>query len=440
MTFRQRCTLALISLALTACDGGAIGGNPAGNDPDQGIDASMRFPDDRTIPTDGAIDPGTNNMDAGPDATTTPDGSTPPPPPPPPPPPQPLNYYKSTVSLSGVVDVNNQTYMYAPALVYADGLYHYYACVGVSGDWIMHKAASSVTGLAAAQWNAVLIPDPDENHNCDPSIIRGTDGNWYLHYSNTPGGQYTDAGVAVSNHPGGPYLKITKNLLGHYSNLSPGQYGRGQTSVTRGPDGAYYMAFTNQIAPLEPNGIVILKSSEPSFSKSRTEVARLDVNDVGGWSTHLSYDPQSKYFVFVEPAGEAGFSVTSFNTSWKRVRREILPRPPGAGVPGEGQAILTDAEGRIITDSPGANGNLTIVGATSGPNRGYPTHITGPNQWHAFRVNPTGVVDQVAGLAGKVRVTGWSFDPNDVGFALDTHVYIKSGGTQEGTNLGATDV
>jgi hypothetical protein len=304
----------------------------------------------------------------------------------------------------------------------------------VAGDYVRHKSSPTLAGLAGAGLTTMLQPGPGEMHNCDPAAIKGLDGNWYLHYSNTP--LNTDAGVAVSNHIDGPYLKISTDLLGVYTNLTPGQYGRGQTTVTLGPDNVYYMAFTNQIAPNEADGIVILKSADPSFSTTRTEVTRFDAGVIAGWSTQLSYDPQSNHFVFIEGAGD-GFTVTSFDTSWNKVAQEHLPLPASAGVPGEGQAFLTDGYGRLLHDSPDAHGSLVTVGATIGPPRdNFPTTITGPNQWRTFRVNPLGVVDSVVGQAGAVSVAGWSFDPEDPSIPLETHVYIG----MAGTNLGPTAV
>ncbi len=359
------------------------------------------------------------------------------------PPPRSGGYYASTRSAHGTVDANLTSYQYAPAFVFDGGRYHYFACVGVAGDWIQHKSATTLAGLAATPFRTVLSPSPGENHTCDPAVVKGADGRWYLHYSNTPGGTYTDAGVAVADRPEGPYTRISTDLLGHYSGLAAGQYGRGQTTVTLGPDGAWYMAFTNQIAPMEPNSVVILRSPDPSFARTRTEVARIDPGEIGGWSTQLSYDPPSGRFVFIEPAGAAGFLVTSFDAGFHRVAQETLALPPGAGVPGEGQAFLTDSDGHLLTTSADANGSLVVVGATNGPERGgLPRWITGPNEWRTFRVDPLGVVDLVAPLPGSVRVAGWSYDPNDRGWSIDTHIYVglPGGASRVGTNDGATRV
>lgn len=356
---------------------------------------------------------------------------------------EPAGYYASTRSARGVVDPNTTSYEYAPAFVYDGARYHYFACVGVNGDYIQHKSAATVAGLASAPLRTVLSPLAGENHTCDPSVVRGGDGRWYLHYSNTPGGTYTGAGVAVAARPEGPYARITTDLLGRYNNLAPGQYGRGQTTVALGPDGQWYMAFTNQIAPLEPNSIVVLRSPDPSFAQTRTEVARFDASLIGGWSTHLSWDPQRGRWVFLEPAGAAGLIVTSFDTAFRRVAQETLTLPPGAGAPGEGQAFLTDPSGRLLSNSPGAEGSLLVAGATVGPPRnGFPTWITGPNEWRSYRVWPVGVVDAVVPLPGAVRVAGWSYDPNDRAWSIDTHVYVgqPGGAMRTGTNDGPTRV
>lgn len=447
------CPLALaLGLGLTAC----ADGSPEPDAPEPTVDArpledAYRPPPDRGPPPtpeplpDAAARP---EVDAAvpepPDAAVhpAPDAAVPPEADAAVPPPRALAaHYVSTLAEVGTVDANRDTYMYAPAFVYDAGRYHYFACVGVAGDWIRHKSAPTLAGLADAPFEDVLRPDPGETHNCDPAVIRGPDGRWYLHYSNTPGGIYTDAGVAVADRIDGPYVKRTTDLLGRYDALDPGQYGRGQTTVTRGPDGLYYMAFTNQIAPLEPNSLVILQAPDPSFAVTRTEVARLDPGLIGGYSTQLTFDPETGRFVFIEPAGAAGFTVTSFDTAWQRVSQEVLPLPPGAAEPGEGQAFLADAEGRLLHDSPDAHGSLVVAGATVGPERGgLPIWVTGPNQFRRYRVNPLGVVDVVEARAGAVRIAGWSFDPNDRGWPLETHVYVGPEGDprREGNNLGPT--
>ncbi len=265
----------------------------------------------------------------------------------------------------GTIAPNTANYMYAPAFLYDGGRYHYFACEGQAGDVVTYRSATTLAGLAGAARKVVLTPAPGETHNCDPAAIKGGDGRWYLHYSNTPGGTVTDSGVAVANALGGPYSKITTNLLGQYTNLSPGQYGRGQTTVTLGPDGSYYLAFTNQIAPYEPNSIVVLRSPDPTFANTRSEVTRFDVSLIGGWSTQLSFDTTNNLFVFIEPAGD-GFHLTQFNTSWVKVGEQNLALPAGAHTPGEGQALLTDAFGRLMTTSADAFGFLVVGGATVG--------------------------------------------------------------------------
>lgn len=397
------------------------------------------------VPARPDVAPPLPDVTVRPDVPALPDvpapRDVPPPPPDVPAPREPAGYYASTRSARGVVDANTTSYEYAPAFVYDGARYHYFACVGVNGDYIQHKSATTLAGLATAPLRTVLSPLPGENHTCDPSVVRGGDGRWYLHYSNTPGGTYTDAGVAVAAAPEGPYTRITTDLLGRYNNLAAGQYGRGQTTVALGPDGQWYMAFTNQILPLEPNSIVVLRSPDPTFAQTRTEVARFDASLIGGWSTHLSWDPQRGRWVFLEPAGAAGLLVTSFDTAFRRVAQETLTLPPGAGSPGEGQAFLTDPSGRLLTTSPGAEGSLLVAGATVGPPRnGFPTWITGPNEWRSYRVWPVGVVDAVAALPGAVRVAGWSYDPNDRAWSIDTHVYVgqPGGAMRTGTNDGPT--
>ena len=100
---------------------------------------------------------------------------------------EPAGYYASTRRARGVVDANTTAYEYAPAFVFDGARYHYFACVGVNGDYIQHKSATTLAGLATAPLRTVLSPLAGENHTCDPSVVRGGDGRWYLHYSKTVG-------------------------------------------------------------------------------------------------------------------------------------------------------------------------------------------------------------------------------------------------------------
>ncbi|MXG88359.1 hypothetical protein [Nocardioides flavescens] len=350
-------------------------------------------------------------------------------------------FYASNVVDGGQVDANNSTYVYAPDLIYFGNKYYYFACVGKSGDYIQVKSATTLAGLNGAAFKTVLQPEGGETHTCDPSVVRGDNGTWYLHYSNTPNGS-TGAGVASSPTIDGTYTKISRNLLGRYTGLTAGQYGRGQTSVAQGSDGQWYMAFTNQIEPYERNSIVVLRSPDPSFANTRTEVARINPGLIGGWSAHLTFDLQNNRFVFTVPNGNNEVGLAMFDTSFNYIGRETLPMPAGAGTPGEGQALLKNAAGRVLTNTPSAPGHLVVAGATVGTRAGYPATVTGPNQYRRYAVNPIGPVPLVEAYGGGVHVAGWSFDPNDRSASLQTHVYISrtDGSGQEGTNLGPTAV
>ena len=53
---------------------------------------------------------------------------------------------------------------------------------------------------------------------------------------------------------------------------------------------------------------------------------------------------------------------------------------------------------------------------------------------------PVGVVDVVAPMPGAVHVAGWSYDANDRGWSLPTHIYVGPAGSTSrvGTNDGPT--
>lgn len=334
---------------------------------------------------DGSITPDFDGSIVPYDPTKEPDASKPLTPPPPPPDIAALtgNFISRAETASGVVDPNTQTYMYAPKLIYADGAYHFWACWGVSGDYIGYKSAPTLAALANAPMTTALQPSGNEVHTCDPSVVRGDDGLWYLHYTHAYG-----AKAAVSTNPGGPYIKYGNDILARPSNVNPDQYGRGQTSVTRGADGNYYMSFTNLILPVEPNAVVVLKSSTPSFA-SFTEVTRFDssVIDKGAYTTDLTYDPFMHRFLFTEgrPDGWSAEWITGFDDAFKLVGQMRLPINVGTGLPSEGQSLLTDAMGRVLTEAPGVHNSLLIASSTWGAARSnFPLHITGPAVWKTY--------------------------------------------------------
>jgi len=373
------------------------------------------------------------------DPAKEPDASKPLTPPPPPPDVNALtgNFISRAETASGIVDPNTQTYMYAPKLIYADGAYHFWACWGVAGDYIGYKSAPTLAGLAGAPMTAALRPSGNEVHTCDPSVVRGDDGLWYLHYTHAHG-----AKAAVSPNPGGPYIKYQNDILANAANIAPGQYGRGQTSVTRGADGNYYMSFTNLILPVEPNSVVVLKSSTPSFA-SFTEVTRFDSSliDKGAYTTDLTYDPFMHRFLFTEgrPDGWSAEWITGFDDAFKLVSQMRLPINTNTGLPSEGQSLLTDSNGRVLTEAPGVHNSLLIASSTWGAARSnFPLHITGPAVWKmypAFR-NLAEVSNFEAGSSGFAPWPGSNVTTyTNEGIALEGKSYLA---TNAGTAAAGT--
>jgi hypothetical protein len=279
----------------------------------------------------------------------------------------------------GVVDANTQTYLYAPTFIRTDdGVYHYFACWGGSslgGDQIGYKWAKTLDGLEQQSLKAVLAPSEqhafDRKHTCDPSIVRGVeDGRYYLHYGGESG-----VGVAVSSWLGGPYEKMGQYLARDPA-ADPAAYGRGQPSVALGPDNWYYLIFTNQIEPVEPPSLVVLRSKDPSFLSGFEEVTRIDAGAVGGWSVHLSYDPATAAFLITVPNG-SDILVHSYDDDFKprssAYYRTALPV-------GEGVALLADEYQHPVQDL----GARVFAFATHGSRATAPAHVTGPNKYERF--------------------------------------------------------
>jgi hypothetical protein len=289
-------------------------------------------------------------------------------------------------SESGVIDPVSTAYQYAPEFLLIGGRYHFWNCWGVSGDYVGHKSANWLSELPGIGLWPALTPINGENHTCDPSVVRGGDGNYYMHYSYLPDGYATWAGVAVANSPDGPWLRLGSTVGSQALNqLAPNQYGRGQTSVTRGHDGAYYMMFTNQIKPFEEHSIMILRSPDASFRSGVTEVARYNPGLIAGWSADITYDRElGKYLVLVPGNG------TRINVISTGFDIEASIEVAGQWAHKESQSILANEYGEVTRP----NGKFIIASGQPGPrdNDWATSPATGPMFWQAHDTRWTGHV------------------------------------------------
>lgn len=277
------------------------------------------------------------------------------------------------VVASGVVDANSSGYLYAPAFVTENGSYRYYACGNSgAGDVISYKSSTSLAGLQSAARSTILTGNAQtETHACDPSVVKGPDGRYFLHYTiaapNMAG--TTETAVAVSTTPTGPWTKLGKVLT-----APAGTPGKTEPSVTRGHDGAYYLAYLELLNANTPT-IVIVRSVDPSFRAGFSEVGRYTVPGPLniGFSPTLSYDPSRGVYLM---SGAESLRLNVLSTAFQVIGQYVFA---GTTQPGEGQALLTNPYGELVY----LNGLMTFAGSTYGPtNRGYIPSITGPNTWY----------------------------------------------------------
>lgn len=164
-------------------------------------------------------------------------------------------------------------YAYAPATVFFNGKYHQFYCSNGSDSdhfyplkakgndpWDHVRYRSSKDGV---NWSGPKVAMSVNNNfyeraACDPSVVYGDDGYWYMLYTGNLKGYETVVFLARSNYIQGPYFKYTENKkweneAGHASNPKvvlgakavSGSYGIGQQTVVKSPSGGYWVWFTS---------------------------------------------------------------------------------------------------------------------------------------------------------------------------------------------------
>lgn len=169
---------------------------------------------------------------------------------------------------------NHGKYGYAPSTVYYNGAYHQFYCSngqdsdnlayiydGVNGwpaDHIRYR-----TSKDGVHWSAprvvMHVKNPEiEMGTCDPSVVKGDDGFWYMLYTGAEKGYDDVIYLARSNFIQGPYFKYTnkgwenevengtpKFVLGTEapSNCDKGCLSIAQQTVVKDPDGYFRVWF-----------------------------------------------------------------------------------------------------------------------------------------------------------------------------------------------------
>jgi hypothetical protein len=325
---------------------------------------------------------------------------------------------------SGIVDPNAKSYLYAPSVMYdeTEGLWKFWGCGGVKGDFVVYKEATTLDGLGKAPWQHALKPlydgAFDHGHTCDPNVIR-VGGDYYLYYGGLnelqpPNLETTRIGVAISKDGGRTFTRLHGGKpIVDITTFAPGSYGVGQPAVTRGADGWFYMVYSHLDGT--SSLLKVIKSQQPSFAKwtpVRTIVPP-------AFSVDLAFEPSRNRFDLVgqvsTPGHGARIVVLHFDANWKDAGQTIFDGDGGFRF-GEGAAIVRDSQGRIARTFEKGAPYVTFVAATHGTRKGLPTWITGPTRY----------VRYASALVDKFAVDGWDLGVYNP-FGTDGNLYLRRG-------------
>lgn len=167
-------------------------------------------------------------------------------------------------------------YAYAPATVYFNGQFHQFYCstgartdnffnpqgnanLNSSWDHIRHRSSKDGVNWSTPRVVMTVHRDGSGQCACDPSVVYGDDGYWYMLYTANVPGYETVVYLARSNYVQGPYFKYTdkgwenengmtgtpKIMLGRKRSSEYGGYGVGQQAVVKDPAGNFRVWFVD---------------------------------------------------------------------------------------------------------------------------------------------------------------------------------------------------
>lgn len=302
----------------------------------------------------------------------------------------------------------NDVYLYAPSVMYEDGMYKVWACRAANGDGIHFKQASSIDMLYGSSWTAALSPasDPaahDNTHTCDPSVILGEDGNHYLYYGSLNDAESvttrkTRIGAAVSTdggqsfnrlNNGEPIVDIEDEDIDDFVINS---YGIGQPAVVQ-LDGDLYMIYTYFINGSHQNsGFRVIKADNYAFDNYSTVVDFIPFGNIGSYSVDMAYDQVKNQFVVIANdvdnnpnTSNSKINLIYFNEDFEIVGVKIL-EDEGDPDFGEGLGLVTTANKQLLFPHFGYDLPYCFLGATyeysdSPP---PPVHVSGDMYYELY--------------------------------------------------------
>jgi len=221
------------------------------------------------------------------------------------------------VRLGGLQKIDG--YEYGAATVYHEGVYYRFYCSQggekTNGYIVEHPTKNALakswdyirmrTSTDGAVWSAprvVLVASKNNKETCacDPAIVRGDDGFWYLYYAGYTKTQHTVTYVARSKNIYGPYEERyvgsnkwerypsnPKQILYPKESLVGEAYGTGQVSVVK-VGSTYHFWFTDMTKVNEWKSVHIESSSPFSGLQNKTRktltlngAPKFELNDFG---------------------------------------------------------------------------------------------------------------------------------------------------------------
>ena len=221
-----------------------------------------------------------------------------------------------TQGLAPELQANSYTkYAYAPATVYYNGEFHQFYCSNggnsdnffnpylnanqfKSWDHIRYRTSKDGTNWSAPRVVMTVNNSDSETCACDPSVVRGEDGYWYLLYDGAKNGYGTVVYLARSYFINGPYFKYTvngwENEIRSYNTPSKALlqkagngYGTGQQSVAKVAGGDFYVWFrnhTNEIRLVHKSSLTQINYGSSILNKYK---------DANGNYVSFAYSPYS---------------------------------------------------------------------------------------------------------------------------------------------------
>jgi hypothetical protein len=239
------------------------------------------------------------------------------------------------------------SYDYAPSILKDGSLYRMWWCGGVAGDHVMYAESTSLDSGWSTPVSAFtptyVFGTFDEQHTCDPSVIR-VGGTWYLYYS----------AAEAEGHPG--VTPITRIGLATSTNgvtwtransglpiISPrqpglGGYGAGQQTVTY-VNGLFYIRFTDTTG-LDGPGQYIMRSPEPTFQSAVEEFRGPGIFNAysaathtsnmffashsSGYSSDMQYIDATDQFAMADAPADNQIRISLYNSQLSRKEGEVF--------------------------------------------------------------------------------------------------------------------